>query len=161
MPTGTPPSLRPVSLADDTSVAVFTIPSGGDPLLLSAPALRDALGDLPESTTVVAFGHESSADLRPALALLRSTASDAVCRPAPATEAVKLVADGTVIRSVDRRSLFVVRMPEVVRRATLEQVLDQQAGDPINPTAAVAAAGGRIAFLDTDESSAPHDRADA
>lgn len=110
---------------------------------------------------MVAFGHESSADLRPALALLRSTAADAVCRPAPATEAVKLVADGTVIRSVDRRSLFVVRMPEVVRRATLEQVLDQQAGDPINPTAAVAAAGGRIAFLDTDESSAPHDRADA
>lgn len=67
----------------------------------------------------------------------------------PATEALKVVADGRIERGIDRSGTVAVRCPEVVDRAALTRALDTTTATMwVNPTAEIARAGGRVTLFE-------------
>lgn len=65
----------------------------------------------------------------------------------PVTEATKVVADGIIIRSVDRGSLAQVGVPMLVHRSTLLAVLEERSGEAVDLALAVARRGGRVVAI--------------
>ncbi|MEA2218868.1 MAG: 2-C-methyl-D-erythritol 4-phosphate cytidylyltransferase [Solirubrobacteraceae bacterium] len=61
--------------------------------------------------------------VRAALHELAAHGCDAVIAAAPVTDTIKQVADGEVVRTLDRSTLWAVQTPQVFRRAALERAL--------------------------------------
>jgi 2-C-methyl-D-erythritol 4-phosphate cytidylyltransferase len=59
-----------------------------------------------------------------AIAELRESGADAVIAAAPVSDTIKEVADGNVVRTLDRARLWAVQTPQVFRRVALQRALD-------------------------------------
>ncbi|MDX6689316.1 MAG: 2-C-methyl-D-erythritol 4-phosphate cytidylyltransferase [Solirubrobacteraceae bacterium] len=59
-----------------------------------------------------------------ALDELAASGCDGVIAAAPVTDTIKQVAEGAVVRTIDRATLWSVQTPQVFRRAALERALD-------------------------------------
>lgn len=159
-----PHLLRPYTAAQlslvsgDERVAVFAVLSGrhaGPSVLVHVPTARSRLDWLASQVEVVVFVDEPIPEpatvsrIDDMLTVFPELGVDALTQWLPATEALKLTQDGIIRRGVDRSGVAAVRCPEVIRRPALARALDA-AGDEnwLNPTAAVAATGGSVAFFE-------------
>ncbi len=149
--------LRPVALAElelvgaGEEVVVWAVPGGrhaGPTLLAHRPSMVRALDGLARAvTTVVFIDEESDRSLGTLIGKMHAsfTTGDALVRCQPVTEALKEVAEGLVVRGVDRARLVAVTTPELIRRAALEAALAKSPGTTwTNPTELVASAGGDV-----------------
>ena len=136
----------------DDAVVVFAVLGGryaGPTMLAHGPTLKRRINEVSSEIKVVAFVDEPApvsatvARIDDMLAAL-DEADALVCFQRP-TEAVKEVAGRTVLRGVDRTQLAAVVSPEVIVRSSLQNALEQERTELwVNPTALVAAIGGRV-----------------
>ena len=110
------------------------------PDVISRTTLVEALHS--SDSAVVSIGGDTSPeliDLLPEDGLLATAV--------PVTEATKVVADGIIVRSVDRGSLVQVGVPMLIHRSTLLAVLKEQSGEAVDLALAVARRGGRVVAM--------------
>jgi 2-C-methyl-D-erythritol 4-phosphate cytidylyltransferase len=86
-------------------------------------ALRAAAGD-PVVVHDAARPLLTAAIVQAALDELALHGCDAVIAAAPVTDTIKQAADGVVVHTLERSSLWSVQTPQVFRRAALERALD-------------------------------------
>jgi 2-C-methyl-D-erythritol 4-phosphate cytidylyltransferase len=136
----------------DDAVAIFGVLGGryaGPTMLAHVPTLIRRINELTTEIKVVVFVDEPtpvSATVARIDAMLAAfdDADALVCFQRP-NEAVKEVAGRTVLRGVDRSQLAAVVSPEVILRSSLQQALERERPELwVNPTALVAAGGGRV-----------------
>ncbi len=136
----------------DDAVVVFGVLGGryaGPTMLAHIPTLKRRIREVSSDIKVAVFVDEPTplsttvARIDDMLAIFKDT--DAmVCFRRP-TEALKEVAGGMVVRGVDRSQLAAVVSPEVILCSSLRKALEQDRPELwVNPTALVAAIGGRI-----------------
>jgi 2-C-methyl-D-erythritol 4-phosphate cytidylyltransferase len=121
-------------------------------MLAHVPTLKRRISEVPPEIKVAVFVDEPTphsttvARIDDMLAVFED-ADAMVCFRRP-TEALKEVVGGTVVRGVDRSQLAAVVSPEVILCSTLQKALEQERPELwVNPTALVAAIGGRIKFF--------------
>jgi 2-C-methyl-D-erythritol 4-phosphate cytidylyltransferase len=136
----------------DDAVVIFGVLGGryaGPTMLAHVPTLTRRINELATEIKVVVFIDEAtpvSATVARIDAMLAAfdDAEALVCFQRP-TEAVKEVAGRTVLRGVDRSQLAAVVCPEVILRSSLQKALERERPELwVNPTALVAAGGGRV-----------------
>ncbi len=133
-------------------VMVFGVLGGrhaGPSMLAHAPTLIRRCAELPAEIEIVAFVDEGIPDTALVARIDEMLAvfdhGDALVCFQGTTEAMKEVADGVVVRGVDRSQLVAVTGPEVIRRDTLDRALaDPPTETWVNPTALIAARGAII-----------------
>lgn len=153
-----PFSSRQLSLVEgDGRVVAFGVLGGryaGPSVEVHAPTLVRRVTELPRSIATVVFFDEPVPDGATVSTIDDMLAEFVQCQDVEvliqyvaATEAVKRVDGGIVEEGIERSSLVAVRCPEVVDRRALESALPS-IGERlwVNPTAIVAAAGGRVAL---------------
>lgn len=161
-----PHLLRPFSAAQlslvsaDHRVAVFGVMGGrfaGPSVLVHLPTARARLDQLASDVEVVVFTDEPLPEpvtvsrIDDMLAVFPDLGVDALTQWLPATEALKLASGGVIESTVNRSTVVAVRCPEVIDRAALTRALEEVDGEQwVNPTAAVARIGGRVAFFEPD-----------
>jgi len=136
----------------DDAVVVFGVLGGryaGPTMLAHVPTLIRRITEVSPEIKVAVFVDEPT-PLSTTVALIDDMlavfdrADAMVCFQRP-TEAVKEVAGGTVLRGVDRSELGAIVSPEVILCSSLQKALEQEPPELwVNPTALVAAIGGRI-----------------
>jgi hypothetical protein len=150
-------SSRQLSLVEgDGQVVAFGVLGGryvGPSVEVHAPTLIRRVSDLPRSIATVVFFDEPVPDaatvslIDDMLAAYATLDSDALVQYVAATEAVKRVEGEVVAEGIDRSSLVAVRCPEVVDRVALDRAVAGLTDELwVNPTALVAAAGGRVSL---------------
>jgi hypothetical protein len=108
-------------------------------LRCTAGALRHALARCPGATVVLLAPDDAA--VAPWLAVTMRDDVEAVVTARTVTDAVKRVADGTVVATVDRRELRWVSGPALVRRSVLARVVEHATDDTVvEPLAAVTIA---------------------
>lgn len=123
------------------------VPGGAHRSLSVRAALAAAAGD-PVIVHDAARPLLTPAIVESALAQLRLHGADAVVCAAPVTDTIKQAgADGVVVRTLERSSLWAVQTPQIFRRAALERALG--APDDVLATATddawlVERAGGTV-----------------
>jgi hypothetical protein len=146
------PGRRLGLVEDDETVVVFAVLGGryaGPTMLAHFPTLRRRINEISSEIKVVVFVDEPTPVSATVARIdeMLSVFDDAdaiVCFQRP-TEALKEMAGRTVLRSVDRSELAAVVGPEVILRSSLDKALEQECSALwVNPTALVAAIGGRI-----------------
>lgn len=159
-----PHLLRPYTAAQlslvsgDHRVAVFGVSGGrfaGPSVLVHVPTAQARLDWLAPDVETVVFSDESLPDpatisrIDDMLAVFPDLEAVALTQWLPATEALKVERGGVIERGVDRSAVAAVRCPEVIARLTLARAL-ASCGESVwvNPTAAVAAIGGDVAFFE-------------
>jgi hypothetical protein len=136
----------------DDAVIVFGVLGGryaGPTMLAHVPTLVRRMGEVSTEMKVAVFVDEPTplsttvARIDDMLAVF-DDADAMVCFRRP-TEALKEVAGGAVVRGVDRSQLAAVVGPEVILCSILQKALEMERPELwVNPTALVAAIGGRI-----------------
>ena len=156
--------LRPFSarqlhlVAGDGKVEAFAVLGDrrrGTAVDVHVPTLRRRMRDLSPDIDTVVFFDEPFPDgalvglIDDMVEAFDRTDSDVLACAVPATEAVKWVEGGVVVRAIDRSALVSVRCPEVVRRPKLEAALDH-VGSAVwaNPTELVVSAGGSLTLFE-------------
>jgi hypothetical protein len=156
--------LRPFSarqlhlVAGDGKVAAFAVLGDrwrGSAVDVHVPTLRRRMRDLSSDIDTVVFFDEPVPDgalvglIDDMVEAFDLVDTDVLAYAVPVTEAVKWVEEEMVVRAIDRSVLVSVRCPEVVRRAPLEDALDDL-GDAIwaNPTELVVADGGTLSLFE-------------
>lgn len=159
-----PHLIRPYTAAQlslvsgDHRVSVFAVQSGrfaGPSVLVHLPTARSRVDWLaPEVDTVVITDEPlpepaTVSRIDDMLAVFAELEADVLAQWLPATEALKLSSDGTIVQGVDRSTVVAVRCPEVIDRHALARGLEA-AGDEgwVSPTAAVARVGGKVALFE-------------
>lgn len=159
-----PHLLRPYTAAQlslvsgDHRVVVFAVQSGrfaGPSVLVHLPTARSRIDWLAPEVETVVFTDEPLPEpmtvsrIDDMLAVFAELEADALVQWLPATEALKLSADGVIRRGVDRSTVVAVRCPEVIDRRALERALELAEDDGwVSPTAAVARAGGKVSLFE-------------
>jgi hypothetical protein len=156
--------LRPFSarqlhlVAGDGKVAAFAVLGDrwrGSAVDVHVPTLRRRMRDLSSDIDTVVFFDEPVPDgalvglIDDMVEAFDLGDTDVLAYAVPVTEAVKWVEEEMVVRAIDRSVLVSIRCPEVVRRAPLEDALDDL-GDAIwaNPTELVVADGGTLSLFE-------------
>jgi 2-C-methyl-D-erythritol 4-phosphate cytidylyltransferase len=149
-------ALRVRRLLDDRGLADVDVCVGGQTRRQSVTA---GLARCPPDTEVVAV-HDAARPLLGAALVERLLASftppwDAVAPVLPVVETVKLLEPdrSTVLRTVDRRGLWVVQTPQVLARSTLERMHRHTgggAGYETDELSLVERVGGRVRLVDGD-----------
>lgn len=98
------------------------VPGGAHRSQSVRAALNAAAGD-PVIVHDAARPLLTAAIVRAALEELELHGCDAVIAAAPVTDTIKQAADGLVVRTLERSSLWTVQTPQVFRRAALERAL--------------------------------------
>lgn len=148
-----PFSARQLSLLDD-DVVTFAVLGGrfaGPSVQAHAPSLIRRITGLPHSIHTVVFIDVPVPDaailatIDDMLAEFAQNPTDVLASYVPATEAVKRVEEGRIAEGITRNALVSIRCPEVISRRALSAGVDQL-GDRqwVNPTAIVAANGGKV-----------------
>lgn len=122
-------------------------------------ALRESLRHVPEDvTTLVYLGsaeEDPSGRLVGELLGCLGDGDDAVAAAAPVTDALKRVDGDRVVGSVERRGLYSLRAPQVLRRGALAAVLDAAPEGPADPAALMVAAGRTVRIVPVSGGSGP------
>lgn len=125
----------------------------GPSVQVHAPTLARRVEELPRHIDTVVFIDEPVPDgavvatVDDMVAEFAELGVDVLARSVGATEAIKRVEGDEIREGIDRSTLVSVRAPEVIRRAALERAVGTL-GETlwVNPTALVAAAGGKVAL---------------
>jgi 2-C-methyl-D-erythritol 4-phosphate cytidylyltransferase len=115
-----------VALPPDGAVGVegvIGVPGGEHRSQSVRAALAASAGD-PVIVHDAARPLVTPAIVQAALDELAASGCDGVIAAAPVTDTIKEAADGAVIRTLDRATLWSVQTPQVFRRAALERALD-------------------------------------
>lgn len=117
----------PAGFARAAPAGTIGVPGGEHRSQSVLAALRAAAGD-PVVVHDAARPLLEPGNVRAALADLARHDCDAVVAAAPVSDTIKQVdADGAVVRTLQRASLWAVQTPQVFRRAALERALDAPA----------------------------------
>lgn len=143
----------------DDRVLVFGVLGGrysGPTPLAHLPTLRRRCAELNAQVEILVFVDEPQPDAATVARIDDMLAEfedgDALVCYQPATEAMKVIESGKVVRGVDRSSLLAVRSPEVVRRRALERAMEGATDTWVNPTGLIADSGGDIRLFPKGES---------
>lgn len=150
-----PFSSRQLSLVEgDGQVVSFGVLGGryvGPSVQVHAPTLIKRVRDLPRSIRTVVFFDEPVPDaatvstIDDMLAEFEEIDAEVLVPYVAATEAVKRVEGDLVAEGIDRTSLVSIRCPEVIDREALVEATTALTDELwVNPTAEVAAIGGRV-----------------